>query len=450
MSVVHVEEVMQKSKFNGFHRSLMLWGMFLMAFEGYDLVVYGTVVPRLMVDWSLTPVRAGALSSYGLVGMMIGAITFGILADRIGRKKVIIISSVLFSIFTGLCGFAPTVGFFGIMRVMAGIGLGGMMPNVIALITDYAPGRKRAILVAILMTGYSVGGILAPVLGITLMPSFGWEAVFWVAFIPLLAIPFIYKKLPESPSYLLRSGKTKELAKVLNKVQPKANFLATQQFKMYETKLAKQGPIALFKNKLAFSTMLFWIIFFCCLLMIFGLNTWLPNMMIAAGYGLTSSLVFLIALQSGSIIGSLIFGTLADKYGFKRVLSPLAASGAVALVLLGLGGNQVWIFILVMVAGAASIGSQNMAQAYVSNYYPAAIRSTALGMASGFGRIGGMLGPIMGGVLLGMTLPNVMNFVAFAIPGAIAAIALALIPNRVIAQDPEELEKVEDNEVAME
>lgn len=175
--------------------------------------------------------------------------------------------------------------------------------------------------------------------------------------------------------------------------------------------------------------------------MIFGLNTWLPNMMIAAGYGLSSSLVFLIALQTGSVIGSLIFGTLADKYGFKRVLVPLAASGAIALTLLGFGGNQVWIFFLVMVAGAASIGSQNMAQAYVSNYYPAAIRSTALGVASGVGRIGGMMGPIMGGFLLALTLPNYLNFLAFAIPGAIAAVALACMPSRTITEAaPEQLE----------
>ncbi|MBQ0139661.1 MAG: aromatic acid/H+ symport family MFS transporter [Kurthia sp.] len=430
MTVVQVEEIMVKSKFTKFHRWLLFWGMFLMAFEGYDLVVFGTVVPRLMEDWSLSSVTAGSLSSYGLVGMMIGAITFGIMADRIGRKKVIIISSLLFSIFTGLCGFAPDPTWFAVARILAGIGLGGMMPNVIALITDYAPGKKRAILVAILMCGYSLGGILAPVLGMTIMPEFGWESVFWVAFLPILVIPFVMKQLPESPSYLLRSGKKQEFANILNKMHDNKEFHAGQDFQMHENKIQKQGPADLFKNNLALSTILFWIIFFCCLLMIFGLNTWLPNLMIAAGYGLTSSLAFLIALQSGSIIGSLIFGTLADRYGFKRVLVPLAISGAIALTLLGLGGNHVWIFFLVMVAGAASIGSQNMAQAYVSNYYPAAIRSTALGMASGFGRIGGMIGPLMGGVLLGMTLPNVMNFVAFAIPGLIVAIALACIPKR--------------------
>lgn len=440
MSVIQVEQVMEKAKFNKFHKNLLLWGMFLMAFEGYDLVVFGTVVPRLMIDWDLSSVTAGTLSSYGLLGMMIGAIIFGILADRIGRKKVIIISSVLFSIFTGLCGFAPDPTWFAIARVLAGIGLGGMMPNVIALITDYAPGKKRAILVAILMCGYSLGGILAPVLGMTMMPSLGWESVFWVAFLPIFVIPFIMKKLPESPSYLLRAGKKKEFANILRKIQPGESFNEKQSFQMFENKVEKQGPIALFKNKLALSTILFWIIFFCCLLMIFGLNTWLPNMMIAAGYGLTSSLVFLIALQSGSIIGSLIFGTLADKFGFKRVLIPLAISGAIALTLLGLGGNQVWIFFLVMIAGAASIGSQNMAQAYVSSYYPAVIRSTALGMASGFGRIGGMLGPIMGGVLLSMTLPNVMNFVAFAIPGAIVAIALSFIPKREVDKSEEQFQ----------
>lgn len=158
-------------------------------------------------------------------------------------------------------------------------------------------------------------------------------------------------------------------------------------------------------------------------------------MMIQAGYGLTSSLLFLIALQGGAIVGSLIIGPLADKYGFKKMLVPMYASGAVALSLLGLGGNQLWIFFLVMVAGAATIGSQNIVQAYVSQYYPAFIRSTALGTSSGIGRIGGMMGPIMGGFLLSMTLPNYQYFLAFAIPGAIAAIALACVPSKAHAKE---------------
>lgn len=165
-----------------------------------------------------------------------------------------------------------------------------------------------------------------------------------------------------------------------------------------------------------------------CLLMIFGLNTWLPKLMLEAGYALNSSLGFLVVLQGGAIAGTLIIAKLCDRYGFKRMLVPMYALGAISLTLMGMGGNLFWIYILVVVAGACTIGSQNLIQAFVSQYYPAVIRSTALGVASGIGRIGGMLGPILGGFLLSISLPIQLNFIAFAIPGLIAAIALSFVP----------------------
>ena len=432
MKAVNIQQIIAESKFSKFHIVLLLWSFVIIAFDGYDLVIYGTVVPVLIEEWGISPVYAGTLSSYGLFGMLFGAIFFGTIADHIGRKKVIIITILLFSVFTGLCGFVSSPELFGLFRFVAGLGLGGIMPNIIALLTDYSPRKYRGTIVAIVLTGYSVGGILAPVLGITLMPSFGWESIFWVAFLPTLLIPIIYKQLPETPRYLIKKGRTDELVKALQQIAPNEKIDTSMEFIMEEeVNTTKVGPLALFSDNRALSTILFWVAFFSCLLMVYGLNTWLPKLMIQAGYGLSSSLLFLVALQGGAIIGSLIMGPLADRIGFKKVLVPMYASGAIALVLLGFGGGQGWIFFLVMIAGAATIGSQNIVQAYVSQYYPSAIHSTALGTSSGIGRIGGMTGPIMGGILLGMTLPNYQYFLAFAIPGMIAAIALFLVPTTV-------------------
>ncbi|MER1985056.1 MAG: aromatic acid/H+ symport family MFS transporter [Solibacillus sp.] len=430
MQDIHVQQLIAKSKFSKFHFILLFWSFVIIAFDGYDLVLYGTVVPVLIEEWGISSIYAGTLSSYGLFGMLFGAIGFGILADQIGRKKVIVITVILFSLFTGLCGFTNSPELFGIFRFAAGLGLGGIMPNIIALLTDYSPRKYRGTIVAIVLCGYSIGGIFAPILGITLMPVFGWESILWVAFLPMLLLPVIFISLPETPRYLLKKGRVEELVKTLQKMAPNEKIDASMNFIIDEVVTEKSGPSALFSENRTLSTLLFWLAFFSCLLMVYGLNTWLPNLMIQAGYGLTSSLVFLIALQGGAIIGSLIMGPLADKIGFKKVLIPMYASGAIALTLLGFGGNQAWIFFLVMVAGAATIGSQNIVQAYVSQYYPAYIRSTALGTSSGIGRIGGMMGPILGGVLLGMTLPNYQYFLAFAIPGAIAAIAISCVPSK--------------------
>ena len=430
MTVINTNEVIANSKFNRFHLSLLLWSFLIIAFDGYDLVVYGTVVPMLIEEWNLTSVEAGAMGSYGLFGMMFGAIFFGTLADRIGRKKVIVLTVILFSLFTLLCGFANTPTMFSTFRFLAGLGLGGIMPNIIALLTDYSPKSMKSMTVSIVLCGYSVGGIMAPLLGIYLMPQFGWESIFWVAGLPLLLLPLMYKHMPETASHLIRTGNKKELISILSKVSPGSTFSESDQILELEKSDSKVPLAGLFKDKRGFSTVMFWIAFFSCLLMVYGLNTWLPKLMMDAGYGLNSSLGFLIALQGGAIVGTLIIARLCDKYGTKKMLVPMYASGAIVLTLLGFGGNIIIIYILVAIAGAATIGAQNIVQAYVSQYYPAYIRSTALGTASGIGRIGGMLGPILGGFLLSISLPIQMNFIAFAIPGVIAAVALALVPGK--------------------
>jgi AAHS family benzoate transporter-like MFS transporter len=427
---INTTEVIANSKFNRFHLRLLLWSFLIIAFDGYDLVVYGTVVPVLIEQWNLTSVEAGAMGSYGLFGMMFGAIFFGIIADRIGRKKVIVVTVILFSLFTFLCGFAETPTMFSSYRFLAGLGLGGIMPNIIALLTDYAPKSMKSMLVSIVLCGYSVGGILAPLLGIFLMPTFGWESIFWVAALPLLVLPIMYKQLPETASHLIRTGKKEELFAILSKVSPGTKFNENNMIMELPTGVTKVPIIDLFKENRGLSTIMFWIAFFSCLIMVYGLNTWLPKLMMEAGYALNSSLGFLIALQGGAIVGTLIIARLCDKYGTKKMLVPMYASGAVALTLLGFGGNTFVIYGLVAVAGAATIGAQNIVQAYVSQYYPAYIRSTALGMASGIGRIGGMFGPLLGGFLLSISLPIQLNFIAFAIPGLIAAVALALVPQQ--------------------
>ena len=185
MAKINTAEIISNSKFNRFHLGLVIWGFLIILFDGYDLAVYGTVVPVLIKEWNLTAVEAGAMGSYGLFGMMFGAIFFGILADRIGRKNVIIITIALFSLFTFLCGFAETPTWFSTFRFLAGLGLGGIMPNVIALVTDYAPKSMNIKLVSLMLTSYSVGGILAPLFGILLMSTFGWEFIFWFAGLPL-------------------------------------------------------------------------------------------------------------------------------------------------------------------------------------------------------------------------------------------------------------------------
>ncbi|WP_066157607.1 MFS transporter [Halalkalibacter krulwichiae] len=442
--MINTTEVIAKSKFNRFHSMLLFWCTFIIAFDGYDLVLYGSVVPFLIEEWSLSSVQAGAIGSYGYIGVMIGAITFGILADRIGRKNVILLCIILFSLFTALCGFAPNPEAFSIYRFIAGLGLGGIMPNIIALMTDYSPKTSRSTLVSIVLCGYSVGGMMAPTLSIFLIPMFGWEVIFWIAGIPLLLLPIMYKQIPETPNFLIARGQNEQLSNILTKVSPSFSYQKHDQFEKKTITESGSSVGQLFKNNRGLSTSMIWVAFFMSLLMIYGLNTWLPKLMFEAGYALDSSLTFLIILNFGAIVGTLIIGRLADKWGAKKLLIPMYVIGGICIILLGFRSNLAVLYLLVAIAGACTIGSQNIVNAYVSQYYPPRIRSTALGVSSGVGRIGAIVAPTFGGILLAASLPIQMNFLAFAIPGIIAAIALSFVQEKYAYYKQEEKKNSQD------
>ena len=429
MSRILVEEVIDKAKISPFHWRILFWCTLIIIFDGYDLVIYGVVLPILMKEWSLDPVTAGMLGSAALFGMMVGAMTLGTLSDKFGRKKMIVLCIVLFSGFTALNGFAQTPLQFGVMRFIAGLGIGGVMPNVVALMSEYSPRRIRSTLVAVMFSGYAIGGMLSAVLGIWIVPQFGWQVMFYLAVIPLLLLPLIWTQLPDSVAFLVRQGKIAEARKVLaaltGKPLPDDAELAVHQPQKTEQSLA-----ALFSNNRALSTLMFFQAFFMCLLMVYGLGSWLPKLMTMAGYGFGSSLMFLLFLNIGGIIGAIGGGWLSDRFHPRPVLMLFFTLAAVSLALLGFKSHVAVLYFLVTVAGATTIGSQILLYAYVAQFYPTAIRSTALGWSSGVGRIGAILGPVLGGALLAMQLSHQMNFLAFVVPGALAVIAIMLTAGR--------------------
>ncbi|MGW6174149.1 MFS transporter [Arthrobacter sp. NPDC055138] len=429
MPTINIKDFISEAGFSRFHAGMLFWACFIITFDMYDLVVYGSVLPVLMQEWSLGPVEAGAIGSYGLVGMMVGAILFGILADRFGRKRMLIISIVLFSAATALCAAAPGPVVFSVLRGLAGLGIGGILPSVIAMLTDYAPKNRANTLVAVVMCFFSVGGILAAFVAMILLPAFGWQSVYLVAVLPLLFLPFMVKHFADSPATMLEEKRFDALRSVLAKVNGAADIPSGAQFTGIQEKEAGSSPVgALFTNRRALGTLMIWVAFFMCLLMINGLTIWLPKLMVEAGYPLGSSLTFMIVLNVGAIIGTLVLGKLSDKWGVKRVLVPMFVISAVSLTLLGFGNNMAILLVLVAITGATTMGAQNISYAFVSQYYPSFMRSTAIGLASGVGRMGAIVGPTFGGILLTLSLPVQMNFLFFAIPGVIAALAFLFVP----------------------
>jgi AAHS family benzoate transporter-like MFS transporter len=407
---------------------MLFWACVIITFDMYDLVIYGSVLPVLSKEWSMSPVEAGAIGSYGFVGMLIGAIVFGVLADRFGRRRILTASVILFSVATALCGFAPGPVAFSVLRFIGGLGIGGILPSVIAMLTDYAPRKRGNSMVAIVMCFFSVGGILAALVALVLLPTLGWHGVYWIAVLPVLLLPFMRRYFLDSPAMLARKQQYDVLRSTLGRVSGQPALPANVEFEGFRQSEPGSPLGALFKNERALGTIMIWIAFFMCLLMVNGLTVWLPGLMVKAGYALGSSLTFLIVLNVGAIIGTLVMGRLADRWGVKKVLVPMFAIAAVSLVLLGFGNNMAVLLVVVAVTGACTMGAQNISYAFVSQYYPSFMRSTAIGLASGVGRIGAIVGPTFGGILLTLNLPVELNFLFFAVPGVIAAVAFLLVP----------------------
>ncbi len=430
MRNIDVNDVIDNATFNKFHWKVLFWCTLIIIFDGYDLVIYGVVLPILMDQWGLNPYVAGLLGSSALFGMMFGAMGFGMLSDRLGRKKVIITCVVLFSVTTVINGFATTPWQFGILRFIAGLGIGGVMPNVVSLMSEYSPAKRRSTLVALMFSGYAVGGMMSAGLGIWIVPNYGWEIMFYLAVVPMLMLPFMLKFLPESVAFLMAQKRESEARDILTQVAPLKHINEQDVLTVPPTTDSKAPVLELFRDGRAMSTMMFWVAFFCCLQMVYALGSWLPKLMSNAGYALSSSLMFLMVLNVGAIIGAVGGGWLADRLSLRSVLVSFFILGSGSLVLLGYESPMWFLYILVGIAGATTIGSQILLYAYVAQYYPTSIRSTGLGWASGIGRNGAIVGPLLGGALLAMALPHQMNFLALAVPGAIATVAIALVGSR--------------------
>lgn len=427
MVTVNIPNLIDNAKFSAFHRRVLMLCLLIIIFDGYDLVIYGVALPLLMKEWALTPVQAGWLASSALFGMMIGAMAFGMLSDKLGRKKTILLCVVLFSGFTFLGSFADSPTTFALLRFMAGLGIGGVMPNVVALTSEYAPKRMRSTLVAVMFSGYAIGGMASALLGSVLVPMYGWKIMFQIAVIPLLLLPVLWMLLPESLQYLTSKQRNAEAKTIIGKLD---NGYQTQDFEIEPLVISHEdsAPLkALFQQGRTASTILFWLAFFMCLLMVYALGSWLPKLMIQAGYSLGASMLFLFALNIGGMVGAIGGGMLADRFHVKPVLVTLFFTGAIALVLLGFNSPMPVLYTLIGIAGATTIGSQILLYTFVAQFYPSSLRSTGMGWASGIGRIGAMVGPVLTGTLLTYHLPHQMNFMAISIPGIIAALAVLMV-----------------------
>ncbi|WP_405650284.1 MFS transporter [Streptomyces sp. NBC_00019] len=403
-----------------------------MLFDGLDMFIYGSVLPHLLETktFGLTADQAGDLGSYATFGMLIGALTAGTVADRIGRKKLMVACVTLFSLASGVCAMAGSVEVFGLGRTLAGIGLGGLLPTAISMVSDYAPRGRGAIIIGMLMTAHHAGGILSAYVAKWLIDPVGWRAAFWVCVLPLLFAPVLARFLPESLSFLVAKGRTEE---------------ARTQAERYDVELpaAKGGKQAaadrwnsllnLFRGGEWIQTLLYWFASFGGLLLVYGVATWLPTLMRAEGYELANALTFVVVFNLGGIVGMLVAGRAADRFGAPRISAIWFALTAAGVFLLSVHMPMGVTTVVVFFTGVFLNSAQTMIYATVSIRSTPDSRATAVGWTSGMGRFGAVFGPWLGGQLLAAGNGE-FGFTAFAIAGLSSMVFIGIAALRTSKQ----------------
>lgn len=432
MQKVQVEAAIGNSRFNKFHLLVFLWCFFAIAFDGFDIALYGIGLPHMMEDFGLSAAEGGAIGSYALAGMMLGTFVLGSFSDILGRKRVLIVCLVLISIFNMLAGFAVNATMFTVFRFIASMGMGGLMPVVISFMSEYSPKKNRAMTVAAMYCGYSIGAIIASVTAIYLLESLGWRFMYWLGALPLVALPLLIRQFPESISYHLPRGRKDKVAEILNRANPGGNYKETDEFICTAAKKDRKGiPIGkLFADNRSITTIAFWIMVFSCLMMIYGLNTWLPAIMQESGFNVASSMSFIMILAVGQIIGSLTGGYMVDRIGHKNVLLSMYLTGALCFVALSITNQPALLYALIAIGGACTGGTQNLVNPYISAFYPSDVRGTGLSMAVGIGRLGSITAPILIGFVLMTNIAPQTAFMAFAIPSLLGGTALLFVRER--------------------
>ena len=400
-------------------------------FDGYDLVVYGAVVSTFLRDASqignVTPGIAGVLGSYALFGVAVGALLAGSVGDIIGRRKVMLASYAWFSVGMALTALSASTREFGWMRFVTGIGIGSLVATTAALVAEYAPKDKKNLYIAICNGGIPLGSMLSAVLAIVLMEHIGWRGMFWIGAVPMVTLlPLAYFKMPESVAWLAARGRIRE-ARALSARTGVDMPVATAQPSAPQS-ADKTGFAGLFSRHYLLPTLVLGCMSATGLLLVYSLNTWLPELMLRAGYNAKGSLSFLAVLNGGSLFGALAASRAADRFGPKPVVAASFATGAAALVVLTFNFHLAALLAIVAVVGLGTSGTQTLIYGFVANYYRTNVRAAGVAWCAGFGRIGGIGGPMLGSFLIGAGLELDYIFYILAGLGILGVMLTLLVP----------------------
>lgn len=431
LQVFDVTQFIDTRKMNWFNAKIVIFCFFVVLFDGYDIGAVAFAGPSLVKAWGITNMAAlGTAFSAGLFGILFGSLLFGWLGDRYGRNGAIVASLLVvggFSLATMAAGSLPQLI---ALRFLTGLGLGGLLPNPIALNAEFAPKRFRASMIIVSFSGITLGGALPGLVAAWLVPSYGWPVLFLIGGVaPILLAIVTLLWLPESIKYLVvKTGRRAQIVKTLQEMDPGLSFDADTKFVVADEKIYKGfRPQQLFADGLHFITPLLWVLFICTLMTFFFVNSWLPIVLTSAHISVGHAALATSVFQAAGTIGGLTLARPIDKMGFIP-LSIVYLFALIVTPLIGFAAGTEWLLMIVVFwSGFALFSLQFGINATSAMIYPTSIRSNGSGWAFGVGRFGAIAGPIVAGILLGMHLSIQYLFLFLALPLVIATIASIIL-----------------------
>jgi MFS transporter, AAHS family, 4-hydroxybenzoate transporter len=431
-SPVNLEALIDEQGRNPLRRLVSVLAFVVMFLDGYDLNLVGYVAPALIGHFGVTKLALGSLVSAGLAGFMAGAFLLSDLGDRFGRRLLILTGVTLFGTATLLAGFAENFTELLLLRFIAGIGMGGAIPNAIALNTEYAPAQSRASAVGIMYVGYTLGGAAPGWAAAALLPGYGWAAVFILGgVLPLAAAIVIAFVLPESIKHLAaRDPANPAIKRLAARLRPELTLPPDVQFTVDE--LPNQGLpfLVLFRDGRAPVTVFLWIAFIANLMGLLFVISWMPTVLASNGISTNRAALVGAMFQTGGAFGSLAMGRVVDAIGARAVWLSLAFAAPTVALIGHLGTSELMLVLVIFLAGFFATGGQIGLNALAGTFYPTAIRATGVGSALGIGRIGAILGPMAGGALIATQMPSELLFACAAIPFIVAGAAIIALNAR--------------------
>jgi AAHS family 4-hydroxybenzoate transporter-like MFS transporter len=424
---IDISEVLDRSRISAFQIGIFILCGLCLIMDGFDVQALGPIAPAIIQDWHVPMAQMGPVLSAALLGILVGSILFSMVADKIGRRPVLIFATLFFSVVTLMTSRVNTVPELRTIRFFAGMGLGGIMPNAVALVGEYSPRRLRVLLMIVVTNGFNVGAAMAGLISAWMIPAFGWRSVFLVGgAIPAVIGVLMLAFLPESLQFLALRGKASEkLTKWIRRIDPTAGADGQTRYKVHEQKTGGVPILQLFTEGRAVGTTLLWVINFMNLLNLYFLASWLPTVVNAAFGSVRTGALVATTLQMGGVIGTFFFSWVVERVGFIPVLGTAFTIACVMIALIGHPSlSLALLFVVVFVAGFCVVGGQGAVNALAATYYPTNLRSTGVGSGLGVGRIGGIAGPWVAGALLMIGWMPRDLFYAAAIPALISAITM--------------------------